>query len=329
MLQIGPYSLPSNIILAPMAGITDRPFRQICHEMGAGMTVSEMVTSDKTLWHTRKSQQRLVHVDDPSPRAVQIAGSDPAMLADAAQNNVQMGAQIIDINMGCPAKKVCKKAAGSALLRDEALVREILHSVVNAVEVPVTLKIRLGWDRDNKNATTIARIAEDAGIQSLAIHGRTRACRFIGCVDYDTIAEVKQHVSLPVIANGDITDAASAAKVLKITQADGLMIGRGAQGNPWIFQRIQHYLKHGESAPAVTHDQFSHVLMRHVLALHQFYGEYLGPRIARKHVSWYLDNKAGFHVFRKTFNTIADPAQQLDQLSGFLDELSQLEGHAA
>jgi tRNA-dihydrouridine synthase B len=297
--------------------------------MGAGMTVSEMVTSDSSLWHTRKSQFRLIHTDDPSPRSVQIAGADPAMLADAASRNVELGAQIIDINMGCPAKKVCKKAAGSALLRDEKLVEDILVSVVKSVSVPVTLKIRLGWDRDNKNATTIARIAEDAGIQALAVHGRTRACRFIGDVDYEAIALVKQAVGIPVIANGDITDVASAAKVLEKTKADGLMIGRGAQGNPWIFKHIQHYLDTGKHTPSPPLEEFRQVVLDHVAALHLFYGDYLGPRIARKHVAWYCHNRTGFDLFRKTFNQLAEPHSQLSLLDGFFDELLELEGYAA
>ena len=237
-VRIGPYTLPNQLILAPMAGVTDRPFRQLCRRLGAGMVVSEMVTSDMSLWNTRKSSLRLIHADDPEPRSVQIAGGDPQMLADAARANVELGAQIIDINMGCPAKKVCNKAAGSALLKDEALVSAILQAVVAAVDVPVTLKIRTGWDRDNKNGITVARIAEASGITALAVHGRTRADLYTGDAEYETIAAIKQAVSIPVFANGDITSPQKAREVLDSTGADGLLIGRAAQGRPWIFREI-------------------------------------------------------------------------------------------
>ena len=243
--KIGPYTLPNPLIVAPMAGVTDRPFRLLCRRMGAGLAVSEMVIADSKLWHTRKSQTRMNHEGEPGPRSVQIAGGDPEMLANAARLNAEFGAQIIDINMGCPAKKVCNKAAGSALMKDEALVRDILEAVVSAVDIPVTLKMRTGWDREHRNAPLIARMAEDAGIQALAIHGRTRADAYKGEAEYDTIADVKSRVSIPVFANGDINSPEQAQHVLKFTGADGLLIGRGAQGRPWIFREILHFLETG------------------------------------------------------------------------------------
>jgi tRNA-dihydrouridine synthase B len=253
-MHIGPYQLDNPLILAPMAGVTDRPFRLLCREMGAAMAVSEMVTSNKHLWHTRKTQLRLDHKGETTPRSVQIAGTDPLQMAEAAQFNVTNGAQIIDINMGCPAKKVCSVMAGSALLRDESLVDKILSSVVNAVDVPVTLKIRTGWDPQNRNAVQIAKIAEDAGIQALAVHGRTRACAFKGDAEYDTISAIKSQVNIPVIANGDIDSPEKTAHILKLTGADAVMIGRAAQGRPWIFREILHYLEHGETLAAPTNE---------------------------------------------------------------------------
>ena len=265
-----------------MAGVTDLPFRQLCREMGAGLVVSEMVASDPTTWSTRKSRLRIQFGDEPSPRSVQIAGYDPQMMAEAAQFNVAQGAEIIDINMGCPAKKVCKRAAGSALLKDPELVEQILTAVVAAVDVPVTLKIRTGWDRQNRNATEIAKIAEQSGIQALAIHGRTKACRFVGEVEYDSIAKVVDAISIPVFANGDITSATQAETVLNKTGASAVMIGRGAQGNPWIFQQINHYLAHGELLPKPSLEQVGKVMTRHLSDLHEFYGEVGGVRISQK-----------------------------------------------
>jgi len=305
-----------------MAGVTDLPFRQLCRQLGAGLTVSEMITSDTRLWKSRKSQQRLIHKDEPSPRSVQIAGSIPEMMADAAQQNVDLGAEIIDINMGCPAKKVCKRAAGSALLQDEALVAEILTAVVSAVNVPVTLKIRTGWDEQNRNALNIARIAEDAGIQALAVHGRTRACRFKGQAEYDTIAEVVQQISIPVFANGDIQTPQQAKQVLDHTGAAAIMIGRAAQGNPWIFNEINHYLAHGKISNKPNTDtqknkELITVISQHIQAIHKHYGEYLGLRIARKHVGWYVSSLPNGEAFRKYFNQLEDPCKQIQSLQHF------------
>ena len=311
---IGPHQLENGLILAPMAGITDRPFRHLCRQLGAGLAVAEMLTSDTSLWHTPKSQRRLPHADDSTPISVQIAGSDPVQMAHAAQANVALGAQIIDINMGCPAKKVLKKAAGSALLRDPQLVKDILTAVVGAVDVPVTLKIRTGWSSDQRNGLDIARIAQDAGIQALAVHGRTRACGFKGAVKYDTIAAIKQAIEIPVIANGDINTAEDAAHVLAYTGADGLMIGRGAQGNPWLFQQIHHYLKHGTPLHKPSNSMVWQVLQQHLHGLYRLYGEVMGPRIARKHVGWYLKQEP---VQRKVFNQLNDPQQQLDFLNHY------------
>ncbi|AWY01412.1 tRNA dihydrouridine synthase DusB [Marinomonas primoryensis] len=314
---IGPYCVDKPVILAPMAGVTDLPFRRLCHDQGAGLVVSEMVTSDVRLWNSTKSRHRLIHDAEVSPRSVQIAGGDPKMMAEAAQQNVELGAQIIDINMGCPAKKVCNKAAGSALLKDEALVREILESVVNSVSVPVTLKIRTGWSLDQKNGLTIAKMAEDIGIQALAIHGRTRECKFQGTAEYDTIAEIKQHLSIPIFANGDIKDPESAKFVKDYTNADGIMIGRAAQGRPWIFREINHYLETNELLAPPSLSEVRQLVINHVNALHQFYGDYLGVRIARKHVGWYLQTLADKTQFRSLFNRIDNTQEQIDRLEEF------------
>lgn len=314
---IGPYCVDKPVILAPMAGVTDLPFRRLCHDQGAGLVVSEMVTSDVRLWNSTKSRHRLIHDAEVSPRSVQIAGGDPKMMAEAAQQNVELGAQIIDINMGCPAKKVCNKAAGSALLKDEALVREILESVVNSVSVPVTLKIRTGWSVDQKNGLTIAKMAEDIGIQALAIHGRTRECKFQGTAEYDTIAEIKQHLSIPIFANGDIKDPESAKFVKDYTNADGIMIGRAAQGRPWIFREINHYLETNELLAPPSLSEVRQLVINHVNALHQFYGDYLGVRIARKHVGWYLQTLADKTQFRSLFNRIDNTQEQIDRLEEF------------
>ncbi len=319
-VRIGPYTLPNQLILAPMAGVTDRPFRQLCRRLGAGLVVAEMLTSDVRLWNSRKSSLRMIHEGDPEPRSVQIAGGDPQMLAEAARANVQLGAQIIDINMGCPAKKVCNKAAGSALMKDEALVAEILHSVVSAVDVPVTLKIRTGWDRQNKNGVTVARIAEDAGISALAVHGRTRADLYTGEAEYDTIAAIKQAVSIPVFANGDIDSPRKARDVLAHTGADALLIGRAAQGRPWIFREIVHFLETGEPLPAPQLGEVEQILLEHLSALHAFYGEHMGIRIARKHVGWYLASLPGARDFRGQFNRLESMDEQCANVRQFFAE---------
>ena len=319
-LSIGPYTLPNRLILAPMAGVTDQPFRQLCRRLGAGMVVSEMVTSDVRLWNTRKSSLRMIHSGDAEPRSVQIAGGDPQMLAEAARANVQLGAQIIDINMGCPAKKVCNKAAGSALLKDQPLVQAILEAVVAAVDVPVTLKIRTGWDRQNKNGVEVARIAEQCGIVALAVHGRTRADLYTGEAEYDTIAAIKQAVSIPVLANGDIDSPEKAAHVLAATGADGLLIGRAAQGRPWIFREIEHYLRTGAHWPAPALNEIERILLEHLAALHVFYGDVMGVRIARKHVGWYLATLPGAREFRAEFNRLDSQEAQCASVRQFFGE---------
>ncbi|GAB5380106.1 MAG: tRNA dihydrouridine synthase DusB [Aliiglaciecola sp.] len=321
-MQIGQYTLDNNLMLAPMAGVTDRPFRQMCKRLGAGLVVSEMLSSNPRVWNTDKSKQRMNHAGELGIRSVQIAGSDPELMAQAAQLNVSNGAQIIDINMGCPAKKVNKKMAGSALLQYPKLVEEIIFAVVNAVDVPVTLKIRTGWDQDNRNGVDIAQIAQDNGIQSLAVHGRTKACMYKGEAEFDTIARIKQSVSIPVVANGDITCAAKAKQVLEYTKADALMIGRGAQGNPWIFREILHFLQTGETLPAPELGEVCSVMLEHVSNVHQFYGEFMGARIARKHVGWYLADHDKDRVFRRVFNAIEDAQQQLDELERYFEQLA-------
>ncbi len=289
-MRIGPYLIEPNVVLAPMAGVTDKPFRLLCKRLGAGLAVSEMTTSDPRFWTTRKSLSRMDHVDEPAPVSVQIAGTIPEVLAEAARYNVAHGAQIIDLNMGCPAKKVCNAWAGSALMQDEALVARILSAVVNAVAAPVTLKIRTGWDREHRNALNIARIAEDCGIAALAVHGRTRDQHYTGHAEYDTIAAVKASVRIPVLANGDIANPQQAKFVLDYTKADAVMIGRAAQGRPWIFREIAHYLSTGELLPEPALEEIRDILIGHLRALHVFYGEAAGVRIARKHLGWYLKN---------------------------------------
>jgi tRNA-dihydrouridine synthase B len=286
-MQIGPYKLPNQLVLAPMAGVTDRPFRQLCKKFGASLAVSEMVSCNSALWGSKQTLRRMNHEGEVEPKAVQIAGADPQLMAQAAQFNVERGAQIIDINMGCPAKKVCNVMAGSALLQDEGLVRQILNAVVTAVKVPVTLKIRTGWDPENRNALSIAKIAERAGIQALAIHGRTRACGYKGVAEYETIRTVKQEISLPVIANGDITSPENAKEVLELTGADAVMIGRAAQGRPWIFREIEHYLSTGKLLPEPGIEETRTIMVEHLNNLYDFYGEYTGVRVARKHIAWY------------------------------------------
>lgn len=320
-LTIGPHTLKNNVLLAPMAGVTDRPFRQLCRQLGAGLAVSEMVTSDQRLWHTRKTQFRLNHHGEDAPRSVQIAGGDPDMLAEAAQINVANGAEIIDINMGCPAKKVCNKAAGSALLKDEKLVGEILQNVTQAVEVPVTLKIRTGWNPDNRNGPTIARMAEDAGIQLLTVHGRTRACAYKGEAEYDTISQIVNAVNIPVIANGDITTPEKARQVLDYTGASGIMLGRAAQGRPWIFREINHFLKTGELLSKTPLSEISQIMLSHLKELHHFYGEYLGVRIARKHFGWYIQHQPESQAIRRTFNQLESCEEQLVAAREYFEQL--------
>ena len=329
-VRIGPYTLPNQLILAPMAGVTDQPFRQLCRRLGAGLVVSEMVTSDVSLWNTRKSSLRMIHSGDAEPRSVQIAGGDPQMLAEAARRNVEMGAQIIDINMGCPAKKVCNKAAGSALMKDEQLVSAILQAVVAAVDVPVTLKIRTGWDRANKNGLTVAKIAEQSGISALAVHGRTRADLYTGEAEYDTIAAIKQAVTLPAFANGDIDSPQKARQVLDATGADGLLIGRAAQGRPWIFREINHYLATGTQLPAPSLLEVEGILLEHLAALHAFYGDVMGVRIARKHVGWYLATLPGAREFRAQFNRLeSTDAQCANVRQFFIERHNEKQGVAA
>jgi tRNA-dihydrouridine synthase B len=310
-MRIGSHTIDPPVVLAPMAGVTDKPFRLLCKRLGAGLAVSEMTTADPRLWRTSKSVKRMDHTGEPDPIAVQIAGYDPQMLAEAARFNVDHGAQIIDINMGCPAKKVCNVWAGSALLRDEPLVARILESVVGAVDVPVTLKIRTGWDRERKNALSIARIAESAGIAALAVHGRTRADKYEGQAEYETIAAVKAAVSIPVLANGDITTPERARHVLEVTGADALMIGRGAQGRPWIFREIAHYLATGERLPAPSPAEVGAILCEHLEQLHAFYGERQGVRIARKHLGWYAKDRPENAAFRAVVNRAERAEEQL------------------
>lgn len=319
-MKIGPYQLDNQLVLAPMAGVTDRPFRMLCKELGAGMTVSEMIAANPKLRNTRKSLLRSDHSGETGIRSVQIAGAEPAMMAEAAVYNVQQGAQIIDINMGCPAKKVCNKAAGSALMRDPELVERILTAVTQAVSVPVTLKIRTGWDSDNKNGLTIAQIAEQAGIQALAVHGRTRSCGYKGEAEYDTIRAIKQQVSIPVIANGDITSPEKAQQVLNYTGADAIMIGRAAQGRPWIFREIQHFLETGSKLAEPNIDEVEDIMLRHVANLHSFYGEGQGTRIARKHVSWYLKEQIDSREFRNAFVRIEQANEQLSAVKQFFQQ---------
>ncbi len=321
-MQIGPYSLMNNLIVAPMAGVTDRPFRQLCKKMGAGMAVSEMVSSNSLLWGSDKTRRRANHDGEVDPIVVQIAGADPAMMAEAACYNVEKGAQIIDINMGCPAKKICNTMAGSALLQNEQLVGKILDAVVHAVDVPVTLKIRTGWDLKHKNALVIARIAENAGIQALAIHGRTRACAYAGHAEYDTIATVKTNVKIPVIANGDIDTPEKARIVLEYTGADAVMIGRAAQGRPWIFREISYYLATNNYLPLPEVTEIHHVLINHLYDLYDFYGEYSGVRIARKHISWYTKGLVGSAAFRHAMNQLQTCGQQISAVNDFFINLA-------
>ena len=306
-----------------MAGVTDRPFRQLCKKLGAGMAVSEMVTSNSLLYGSAKTLRRANHDGEVNPISVQIAGADPKMMAEAAKYNVDRGAQIIDINMGCPAKKVCNVMAGSALLKDEPLVAQILRAVVNAVDVPVTLKIRTGWDKQNRNAVAVAKMAEDIGVQALAMHGRTRACLYTGNAEYDTIAAVKQAIRIPLIANGDITTPEKAKYVLEYTQADAVMIGRAAQGRPWIFREIEYFLQTGEHLPPPEVAEIHRVMLEHLQDLYEFYGVETGVRVARKHISWYTKGLAGSANFRHHMNQLQSVEEQLSAINEFFGQLQQ------
>ena len=318
-MRIGGYELAAPLALAPMAGVSDRPFRMLCRAMGAGIAASEMVTADPRLWHTGKSRRRLDLEGEPEPRVVQVAGGEPGMLAEAARLNAERGAQVIDINMGCPAKKVCNRAAGSALLRDAQLVRRILEAVVAASTVPVTLKIRTGWDAASRNAVNIARMAEDIGVAGLAVHGRTRADMFRGEAEYETIAEVVRNVSIPVFANGDIDSPHKAAEVLRSTGAAGLMIGRAAHGRPWIFRQVKSYLATGVAVGPPSAREVRDIIIGHLESLHAFYGEELGVRIARKHLGWYGRHLDGAPRLPSRLLTAAHAAEQLELASAFLD----------
>jgi tRNA-dihydrouridine synthase B len=320
-MQIGPYTIAPRVILAPMAGVTDKPFRQLCKRLGAGMAVSEMTISDPRLWNTRKSQHRMDHDGEPAPVSVQIAGTEPQQLADAARYNVDHGAQIIDINMGCPAKKVCNAWAGSALMRDEALVARILEAVVRAVDVPVTLKIRTGWAEGRRNAPVIARIAESSGIAALTVHGRTRDQQYTGIAEYDTVTHIKSLLAIPVIANGDIDSPEKARAVLDATGCDAVMIGRAAQGRPWIFREVAHYLATGETLPPPSLREIRDVLLGHLDHLHAFYGEQQGVRIARKHLGWYAKDRPENSAFRAVVNRAESAEAQIRLTTDYFDAL--------
>jgi tRNA-dihydrouridine synthase B len=320
-MRIGPYLIQPRVILAPMAGVTDKPFRQLCKRLGAGLAVSEMTISDPRLWGTRKSLHRMDHEGEPAPVSVQIAGTEPERMAEAARYNVDHGAQIVDINMGCPAKKVCNAWAGSALMRDEALVGRILTAMVNAVDVPVTLKIRTGWAADARNAPTIARIAEDSGIAALTIHGRTRDQQYTGVAEYDTIAAIKAMLTIPVIANGDIDSPQKARHVLDATGCDAVMIGRAAQGRPWIFREVAHFLATGDHLPPPSLAEVRDILLGHLEHLHAFYGEPQGVRIARKHLGWYAKDRPENEAFRAVVNRATTAEEQLRLTCDYFDAL--------
>lgn len=314
-MHVLPHIQTGVVGLSPMAGITDRPFRQICRQWGASFAVAEMLTSDASLWHTRKSRLRMDFSGEPGPRIVQIAGADPSQLAHAAQLNVERGADVIDINMGCPAKKVCKKAAGSALLADEALVERLLRAVTAAVDVPVTLKYRTGTTRNSNNALRIAQLAQDCGIAALALHGRSREDAYKGEAEHDTVALVKANIDIPVLANGDITSAQQALAVLQHSGADGLLVGRGAQGRPWLFQQIHALLQGQQAIAEPSFEQQRACMLQHIAAIHQFYGPEGGVRIARKHIGWYLQNWPDTAALRRHLVRIADASQQLSELA--------------
>jgi tRNA-dihydrouridine synthase B len=324
-MNIGPYELTNNLFAAPMAGVTDRPFRQLCRQLGASYAVSEMVTSRRDLWHTLKTSRRANHDGEPGPIAVQIAGTDAAMMAEAAQYNIERGAQIIDINMGCPAKKVCNKWAGSALMQDEPLALQIAEAVVNACAphgVPVTLKMRTGWCQSHRNAVQLARAFESCGVQMLTVHGRTREQGYKGEAEYDTIAAVKNSVRVPVVANGDIDSPEKARDVLAYTSADAVMIGRAAQGRPWIFREVAHFLATGNHLAAPLVAEVRRLLLDHLQDHYSLYGEFTGVRSARKHIAWYLKGLPGAVAFRARMNIIEDSEAQLSAVAHFLDELS-------
>ena len=325
-MQIGPYTLPNNLFVAPMAGVTDRPFRQLCRQFGAGYAVSEMVTSRPDLQKSLKTSRRANHEGEPGPIAVQIAGTDAQMMADAARYNIDRGAQIIDINMGCPAKKVCNKWAGSALMQDEALALDIVSAVVAAAQphgVPVTLKMRTGWCQTHKNALTIARAAEQAGVQMVTVHGRTREQGYKGQAEYDTIAAVKAALRIPVVANGDITSPEKAREVLRATGADALMIGRAAQGRPWIFREVAHYLATGEHLAPPLVAEVRRALLEHLQDHYSLYGEFTGVRSARKHIGWYVRSLPGGEDFREQMNRLESSEQQLAAVARYLDGLAE------
>jgi len=323
-MRIGPYQLKNNLVVAPMAGVTDRPFRILCRSLGAGLAVSEMVASNSLLWGSEKTKRRANHEGESEPKSVQIVGADPALLAEAARFNVANGAQIIDINMGCPAKKICNVMAGSALLRDESLVARLLESVVQAVDVPVTLKIRTGWDSTSRNGVRIARLAESTGIQALSVHGRTRADAFMGAAEYDTIRDIKAAVSIPVIANGDIDTPEKAKLVLEHTGADGIMVGRAAQGRPWIFREMAHFLATGEKLDEPSPLEVRDILLGHLENLHSFYGEALGVRVARKHIGWYSKGCVGGANFRRAINQLESAAEQRAHIETFFAQQASL-----
>ena len=326
-MNIGPYPLANNLFVAPMAGVTDRPFRQLCRKLGAGYAVSEMVTSRRELWNSLKTSRRADHAGEPGPIAVQIAGTDAAMMAEAAAYNVERGAQIIDINMGCPAKKVCNKWAGSALMQDEALAISIARAVVQACAprgVPVTLKMRTGWCRAHRNAVALARAFEDTGVQMLVVHGRTREQGYGGQAEYDTIAAVKAAVRVPVVANGDIATPEQARDVLAYTRADAVMIGRAAQGRPWIFRELAHFLATGTHLAPPLVAEVRRLLLEHLQDHYGLYGEFTGVRSARKHIGWYVNALPGGAAFRARMNSIDDCAGQLDAVAAFFDELGSV-----
>ena len=325
-MQIGSYKLANALFVAPMAGVTDRPFRQLCKKLGAGYAVSEMIASNAMLWNSEKTQRRANHDGEFKPIAVQIAGADPVMMAQAAKLNADRGAQIIDINMGCPAKKVCNVAAGSALLKDQPLVQQIVEAVVNAVGIgptatPVTLKIRTGWDREHKNALEIAKIAQNSGISMLTIHGRTRADLYHGEAEYETIRAVKESIAIPVVANGDINSPEKAKQVLSATKADAIMIGRAAQGRPWIFREIAHYLQTGKKLPNPQVSEIQAIMNEHLMDHYSFYGEYTGLRTARKHIAWYCKGLRNSHAFRHRMNTADDCKTQLQMVNDYFEEM--------
>jgi tRNA-dihydrouridine synthase B len=318
-LRIGPYLLPARAVLAPMAGVTDRPFRILARQLGAGLAASEMITSDVRLWSSSKSRHRMNHEGEPTPRVVQLAGADGAALALAARMNVDLGAEIIDINMGCPAKKVCGRLCGSALLRDEPLVARILAAVVRAVDVPVTLKIRTGWSAAEKNAVRIARLAQDCGIAALAVHGRTREEFYAGAAEYDTIRAIRSHITLPLFANGDVDTPKKAQQVLDFTGADGVMIGRAAQGAPWIFRSVNAQLADGAKTAALARAEVRAIILAHLESLYTFYGEDAGLRIARKHLGWYCVWLPDAANFRRRVMAMANSAMQFTLTRNHLD----------